>query len=529
MANQLKVGMQQTILTLWQQGWSQRAIARTLGVHRKTVWRYISAAAGAGPKCTIPPPGSAALALPAAPVGGTADATPDPAKGTIPPAGSGRRSTCAAHADYVAAQLALGLSARRLYQDLVTERGFTGSYDAVKRFTARLRAATPLPFRRMECAPGEEAQVDFGRGAPIVLPDGRRRWPKVFRIVLSHSRQGYSEVVGQESTESFIRALENTFRQWGGVPRTLVTDNLRAAVSRPDWYDPELTAKVADFCRHYGTVILPTKPRTPRHKGKIEGGIKYVRFNALKGRNFPSLPAENAFLRDWEARVADTRIHGTTRRQVRQAFAAERPALLPLPDSLFPCFEEGPRTVHRDGHVEVAHAYYSVPPEYVRRELRVRWDLRTVRVFDQRGTPVAMHARVEAGHFSTQVSHLPTRKRNGLERGQEWQLAQAARLGDQARRWAEAMLQARGIAGTRVLQGLLALPRRHPAAAIEQACGRALELQAFRLQHLRQLLHQPLRQPELAFLDDHPVIRSLDHYGRLIPAPHDHPSERTPA
>ncbi len=460
---------------------------------------------------------------------GAADTAADPAKCTIPPTGSGRRSACAPHAEYLTAQVALGLSARRIYQDLVAERGFTGSYDAVKRFVARWLAATPLPFRRMECAPGAEAQVDFGRGAPILLPDGRRRFPKVFRIVLSHSRQGYSEVVGQESTESFIRALENAFRQWGGVPRTLVTDNLRAAVSRPDWYDPELTAKVADFCRHYGTVILPTKPRMPRHKGKIEGGIKYVRGNALRGRCFPSLQAENAFLRDWEERIADTRIHGTTRRQVRQAFAAERPALLPLPDSLFPCFEEGTRTVHRDGHVAVAQAYYSVPPEYVRRELRVRWDLRTVRLFDSRGTPVAMHARVEPGHFSTQASHLPTRKINGAERGQDWQLTQAARLGDQARRWAEAMLHARGIAGVRVLQGLLALPRRYPAADIDQACARALAAQVFRLQQLRQLLHQPLRQPELAFLDDHPVIRSLDHYGRLIPALHDQPHERTPA
>jgi transposase len=109
----------------------------------------------------------------------------------------------------------------------------------------------------MEVEPGMEAQIDFGQGA-WVLVDGKRKRPHLFRIVLSHSRKGYSEVVWQQTTESFIRCLENAFRYFGGVPRTLVIDNLRAAVTQTDWYDPELNAKVAEFCRHYGTVMLPS-------------------------------------------------------------------------------------------------------------------------------------------------------------------------------------------------------------------------------------------------------------------------------
>jgi DNA replication protein DnaC len=92
------------------------------------------------------------------------------------------------------------------------------------------------------------------------MVEGKRKRPHLFRIVLSHSRKGYSEVVWQQTTESFIRCLENAFRYFGGVVRTLITDNLRAAVTRTDWYDPELNAKAAEFCRHYGTVLLPTRP-----------------------------------------------------------------------------------------------------------------------------------------------------------------------------------------------------------------------------------------------------------------------------
>ena len=138
------------------------------------------------------------------------------------------------------------------------------------------------------------------------------------------------------------------------MPRRIVLDNLKAAVTRADWFDPELNPKVRSFAEHYGTAFLPTRPYTPRHKGKVERGVDYVQENALKGRTFTSLEEQNRFLRDWELTVADTRVHDTTRRHVGKHFAeVERPALLPLPLESFPSFREARRTVHRDGHVEV--------------------------------------------------------------------------------------------------------------------------------------------------------------------------------
>ncbi len=212
-------------------------------------------------------------------------------------------------------------------------------------------------------------------GCALVGPDGKRKATWVFRIVLSHSRKGYAEAVERQTTDDFLRCLENAFTHFGGMPSALVIDNLRAAVTRADWFEAELCPKVRSFAEHYGIAILPTKPYTPRHKGKIERGIGYVKSNALKGRQFASLSDQNAHLLTWEKSVADTRIHGTTRRQVKEVFEqVEKPALLALPPVRFDLFTEALRSVHRDGHVEIKGAYYSVPPEFLGQRVWARWD-----------------------------------------------------------------------------------------------------------------------------------------------------------
>jgi hypothetical protein len=180
--------------------------------------------------------------------------------------------------------------------------------------------------------------------------------------VLSHSRKGYSEVVWRQTTESFIRCLENGFRHYGGVVKTLVIDNLRVAVTQADWFDPELNPKMED----------------------------------------------------------DTRIHGTTRLRVGKVFnEVERSKLLPLPSSLFPVFEEAPRTVHRDGYIELQRSYYSVPPEYVGRQVWARWESRLVRVFNQRREVIAVHVLAEPGKFTTDPNHLHSAHRHVIQQSLE--------------------------------------------------------------------------------------------------------------
>jgi hypothetical protein len=256
----------------------------------------------------------------------------------------------------------------------------------------------------------------------------------------------------------------------------------------------------------------------PRHKGKVESGVKYAQDNALKGRQFGSLSAQNLFLSEWERTVADTRIHGTTRQQVGRLFLErETPALRPLPASLFPVFEEAPRTVHRDGYVELQRAYYSVPPEYVGRQVWARWESRLVRIYNQRWEPIALHARHEPGKFATDPAHVHDHKRSIIERGAEWLLDRARLIGKYSGTWAEQVLAQRGPPAIRVLHGLLALAEKHPVVQLEEAARQALHYGAWRLRDLRQLLARATPPPQLLFLETHPLIRDLAAYEKLVP------------
>lgn len=514
---QLNVSLQHSIATLAANGWSARKIARELNIHRETVGRYLRPRLLSKP--AIPPAGSAGETDSKPAIVPTGSVEETDSKPAIVHAGSrlGRTSQCAPLAAVIQRGLLAGLSAQRLHQDMVAGHGFTGGYDAVKRYVRRLSQKVQPPFRRMECAPGQELQVDFGQGA-WVSHEGKRRRTHLFRCVLSHSRKGYCEVVWRQTSESFLRCLENAFRHFGGVTATVVIDNLKAGVIQADWFDPELNPKLEEFARHYGTVILPTKPAMPRHKGKVEAGVKYAQNNAVKGRSFASLAAQNLFLAEWEKNVADTRIHGTTRQQVGKLFdAVERPALQPLPAGLFPVFEEAPRRVHRDGYVEFKRAYYSAPPEYVGRQVWVRQEARLLRIHNTRREQIALHALAEPGKFTTDPAHLHSRKRHIIERGVNYLLDRCRLIGPLTGAWAQAMHQTRGPQSLRVMLGLLQLAEKHPTAELEKAARLATHHGAWRLRDLKRLLGLPGNVVQLDFLETHPLIRSLDAY-RIEPA-----------
>ena len=528
MSNQLKMARIHTIEQLLAHGWSHRRIARELDIHRDTVARYARrppdpdskpAISTAGSSELIEPPPDSKPAISTAGSGDVIDPPADP-KPAITTAGvAGRKCECDPHRETIVAKLAIGLSAQRIHQDLVAEHGYTHSYESVKRFVRKLGASRPIPFRRMETLPGEEAQIDYGLGAFTIKPGSKKKKrPQLLRVVLSHSRKAYSEVMWCQDTESLIRGIENAFHHFGGVPKTLVPDNLKAAVLEHDWCDPTITPKFEAFARHYGVAVLPTKPRTPRHKGKVERCVAFAQDNALKGRQFASLAAQNELLRDWETKVADQRIHGTTRKQVHALFEAdERHALLPLPAERFPLFHETQRTVHRDGHIVIEKAFYSVPPEFLGRPVWVRYDSRLVRIFDHALSEIALHVRVDPGRFSTDRAHIVDEKISAIERGTEWMLERAARIGEESARYAQALLSYRGIAGIRVLQGFLGLTKKHSWEEIERACRVALSHHAYRLKTLRRLLEQqPAATQQLEFIDSHPLIRDPHEYGEFV-------------
>lgn len=504
MANYLTMADITRIRTLAEAGWSLRRIAHELGFDRATVRKY----ACADP---VPPPD-----------GG--EAKPAISTAGSPVRSVGRPSHCDPWRQRIEILMERGLTTERIWRELREEHGFGSSYESVKRFVRRLKATEPRRLWRLECQPGEEAQVDFGRVRTLRRPDGRLGYSNVLRITLSFSRKGYTETVPFQNTECFIRALENGFRHFGGVPATLRIDNLKAAVRKADWYDPELNPKILAFAGHYGVAILPTRPYTPQHKGKVESDIGYLKSSALQGREFVSLAAQNQHLKAWEAGVADKRIHGTTRRQVQAHFVEhEQASLRPLPPDLFPCYQEGRRLVHRDSYVEVARAYYQVPPEYIGRRLWVRWDSRMLRLFDERMCPIISHVRLEPGQFSHCLGARGTRRDQPHHTSLYW-IGRLALLGASVEKWATGLARQRPDHCIRVMQGLLRLHENgsHPAAAIDRACEAAWSTGDYSLAGLRRRLAgiaagtPPELQDQFDLLEEHPLIRPLSHYQRLL-------------
>lgn len=494
MANHLSMANLQAIAALHRSGHSNRHIARVLGVNRETVGKYVSELQNQ----PNPQTGSDHHSVTAS-----------------PQVKAGPLSSCEPFRDHIILGIEAGLSIKRIHQDLVREHGYTGTYHCVWRMVSKIQRTSPMPFRRMEVEPGEELQIDFGTAAPIIGTGGKTRKPWMLRLVLSHSRKAYSEVVYRQTTDNFISVIENAFEYFGGVPRRLLIDNLRAAVARADWYDPELHPKLQSFAAHYGTAFVPTKPYTPRHKGKVESSVKYAKNNALKGRTFESLEAQNRFLLEWEQSVADKRIHGTVKEQVeKRFFEHEKNVLQKLAPERFANFKEARRCVNRDGHLEVDKAYYSAPPEYVGRRLWVRWDSRLVRIFDDRFKLIATHSKCEPGRFRTANQHIPKEKVSAVERGTDALLRQTASIGPHTKAWSEAMVTARGVEGVRVLVGLKAIAGKHASEQIEEACRVALLHDAYRLRTIRMLIKKraDAEQLQMDFIEEHPIIRPLSDY-----------------
>ncbi len=496
LGNYLKMADKQRIQALLELGWSYRRIERETGVRRETVARY-------DPK------------RPPKPAKVSTGSTSKPASVYL-----GSSSVCEPYRDYINKALDKGLTAQRIWQDLREDYGFGYAYSSVKRFVHLLKKRRPEAAGIMQHPPGKEGQVDFFKGPPTLKPeDGKWHCPWILRVTLSCSRHGYEEAIWNQDRVHFLRAIEHAFIDFGGVPEVLRHDNLKAAIVRACLYDPDISELYASFARHWGFVPLPARPRHPQEDGVAENAGGYVKDNAIKGRRFDSLDELNAYLRKWNRTIARLRIHGTTRKQVYTHFLeVEKPVLKPLAPDCFGLFEISTRTVHPDGHVQIAGSYYSVPHTLVGQDVRVQWDDRMLRVYAQ-GKCVAVHCRAPAGTFSTRQEHRPAHKPAKEEAYVAGLLAKTEHIGTNALDWAKAACEERGVRAYRLLQGMISLTRNHPKEQVDWACQVALRRRLFRYKVLRRLLEQaetqsPIQMPTL--IQSHEIIRNLLEYAKEV-------------
>jgi transposase len=441
----------------------------------------------------------------------------DPAPGpgpAMPPTRSPSASACEPHREVIELGLVRGRNAMAIWQDLVSESGFASSYQCVKRFIHRLRGS-PVPQAHpvIVTAPGEEAQVDYGTGPMVRHPQsGKYRRTRLFVMTLGYSRKSVRLLVFQSNSRTWAELHEKSFRRLGGAVRLLVLDNLREGVLVPDLYDPTLNPLYRDVLAHYGAVAMPCRVNHPDRKGKVESGIGHAQMTPLKGLRFESLEQAQAYLDRWEAHWADTRIHGTTKRQVAAMFAEEKPALLPLPLEPFRYYQYGQRTVHLDGCVEVEAAYYGAPPGWIGRLLNVQWDDLYVRLLDPRtGQLLREHIRQKRGGYRIQKEYYPQR----VPLGTAQLLARAGRAGTHIGAFCQAIHTEQGELGVRRILGVLSLAKKFGTAAVEEACAAALELQVHEYRFVRRYLERHPQAP-LSLQQVDPLIRELVHYRDLI-------------
>jgi DNA replication protein DnaC/transposase len=410
--------------------------------------------------------------------------------------------------------LSQGRNAKAIWQDLVDIHGFSGRYQSVKRFTRKLQQSRPPEARCViETAPGEESQVDYGDG-PMVrdASNGKYRRTRLFVLTLGYSRKSVRLLTFQSSSQIWAELHEKSFRRLGGVTRTVVLDNLREGVLSPDIYDPTLNPIYRDALKHYGAVPLPCRVGDPDRKGKVESGVAHAKKTPLKGLRFESLQQAQAYLDHWEEHWADTRIHGTTKRQVAAMFAEERPALLSLPLEPFRYYQYGERTVHLDGCVEVDAAYYGAPPGWIGRRVQVQWDSHHVRLLNPRTVELLReHRRQPRGGRLMKEEDRPTQTPPGTLQ----LLIRASKAGRQIGVLCQDMHTKDGEAAVRRILGVLSLAKKYGATTVDDACAAVLEMGSCEYRFVRRYLERH-PQPPLSLRQVDPLIRQLTLYRDFI-------------
>lgn len=472
------------LLRRLQAGQTERAVSRDLGIARKTVTRYRQIAQEQGwltgplPELTVLERTLRELAPPC----------------PLPQ----RVHKAAPYATLISRLRSEGVEMQAIHQRLRDDHGYTGSYSALWRFVRQQEPVLPAAYVRLETAPGEEAQVDFtgaGRKADPLTGVLRQAW--CFVMTLSFSRHQYATLVFDQKVATWLRCHREAFAAFGGVPRRIVIDNLKAAITKAALHDPVVQRSYREFAEHYDFLIAPCRPRTPEHKGKVESGAHYVARNFLAGRPPEAITAANADLTRWVEQIAGQRIHGTTRERPLDRFRQrEQAALQPLPAEPYDLGVWRQAKLHPDCHVVVDGAYYSAPFRLIGRILWVRNNGVAVQIFHDHER-LATHAWGPPGTRRTLSDHYPPHKVAYLMATPRFCRHRAEQIGEATAALVEQLLGERPLDRLRAVQAVLRLADKFGAQRLERACRRALCFAETSPRVLRRILDQGLDSERL--------------------------------
>ncbi|OAA87985.1 integrase core domain protein [Clostridium coskatii] len=486
----LGVGMHTTIETLFKKGYNKTQIANILGIDRKTVRTVLQKLE----KCSVIERKQSVSIL-------------DP------------------HKEYINIQVSKELTAKRIFQDLCDGYNYTGSYDTVKRYVAKIREKPSKAYMVLTSLPGEEAQVDFGYIGTIKV-NNRHKKAWIFVMVLSYSRYMYVQIVFDQSVKTFIECHKNGFKYFGGVPETVKIDNLKAGVLENDFYEPVIQKNYAAFAAHYGFWAQPCRVRTPTDKGKVESNVDYVKNNCFKGREFKNYGEAKKFLSRWLDTIANVRKHGTTHKVPLEIFqTVEKEKLTSLPNEEYIMSKSKTCIVNTNCHITYCGNYYSVPYAYIGQEVNVIEINNLIKIF-YKEKEIALHTICsdKKGTFITNNEHYPHSKNITSSEILSRQRNEMTEIGRNALKFFDEFIKVSNNKkyDYRSITGILSLRNKYSSEVIDKACARAYNYGVFTYRVIKKICEKGII--DLPLYDNQTYInqnttevtRNISEYNKLV-------------
>ena len=473
----------------WHQGAGFKSIRRSLGFDRKTIRKYVTMAQLVGVSRGEPFPEETELVekLKVLHHGGLLRETP--VKDLILP-----------YRDWIEGLLGQReITAKQVWRLFREETGLPVSYWTMKRYLrSQFQFGTPPVTVRLEVEPGSQAQVDFGYAGMMVDPStGKLRRAWAFIMTLSYSRHRFVRFIFHQDVRNWIDCHIRAFEFFGGVPTSIVLDNLKAGVTKADIYDPTLNRAYGELERHYTFVADPAKSGKPKHKGKVERGVPVVRKHLLAGRTFRDIDEANQRALRWSREEIGLEVHGTTKRKPFEVFQEEEaPHLRPLPSEPFECPEWKKCTVHPDHHIVFDKSYYSLPTRWIGKEVWVRGTRGLVQVFLD-GQLIKTHIRAgQPGTWMTDPTDYPPEKLAYLMPTPSYCRKKASEIGPYTEALIQEILREHAMRNLRKAQALLRLAEKHGPLSMEAVAERALSFGNLRYRSIKTMLEKGWFPPE---------------------------------
>ena len=429
------------------------------------------------------------------------------------------------HKEYIQIEVNKDIQAKRIFEDLVRDYDYQGSYDTVKKYIHSIREKKSKVYMVLNTQPDEEAQVDFGYIGLLNI-NGKKKKAWIFVMTLSYSRYMYVQIVLDQKVQTFINCHKNAFKYFNGVPEIVKIDNLKAAILEADFYEPTIQKDYAAFAAYYGFLAQPCRVYTPTDKGKVESNVKYVKNSCFKGRNFKDIEEAKGFLATWLKDTANKRIHGTTKKVPFEVFSEiEKACLTALPKEDYILSNSQICHVATNCHICYKSNYYSVPYGYVGKDVQAIEMNGLLRIYSD-NKEIALHtiANCEKGKFLTDINHYPHSKNITISEILSTQKNKMQEIGPEALRFFELYINA-DVSNRkydyRAISGLLSLQKNYSNDLINAACSRAILFNSITYKTVKNILQKNIDTsiiPSSSYVsnEENSFKRDLSKYNKFL-------------